>query len=157
MYFTVFLYTFLNVGFALTQEQTKLLESAKITLVKVSLESNSEQKLRNFIQKITDKQAEITVLKKYQKEILTSLKNYTQLLITLKPTNNIIAKILEENFTPLIHNVTDGDTVSYIDSDGFLKKIRLIGIDAPENSRTRYGKIEFYSKESSEYLEKLVL
>lgn len=47
--------------------------------------------------------------------------------------------------------VIDGDTVNYWDL-----KIRMIGLDAPEPTATRYGYIECYGKEATEHLKQLL-
>jgi len=52
-------------------------------------------------------------------------------------------------------SVIDGDTVkiSYLDQDF---NIRLAGIDAPESSALRCGRVECFGKESKEYLQSLL-
>ena len=53
--------------------------------------------------------------------------------------------------------VVDGDTFWIDDGSERGKKIRLIGVDAPETRRTGRKEIGFYGEESKKYLTRLIL
>lgn len=52
--------------------------------------------------------------------------------------------------------VVDGDTIKVQDYLGNMESVRMIGIDAPEDSTLRYGYKECFGKESTEHLKKLL-
>ena len=76
--------------------------------------------------------------------ILDALESYSY--ETLTSRNNINYKVLE---------VIDGDTVA-LEYLWTKIKVRMIWIDAPENSKTRFWYIEPYGYEAKEYLKDLV-
>jgi len=49
----------------------------------------------------------------------------------------------------------DGDTI-VVKKDSQEYSVRLIGIDAPENSKTRYGYTELYGDTAKKELERLI-
>lgn len=51
-----------------------------------------------------------------------------------------------------IYKVIDGDTFWIKKKDGYIDKIRLIGIDAPEARRSQYKNVQYFGKESKDYL-----
>ena len=76
--------------------------------------------------------------------ILDALESYSYRTLTSR--NNIDYKVLE---------VIDGDTVA-LDYLWTKIKVRMIWIDAPENSKTRFWYIEPYGYDAKEYLKDLV-
>lgn len=56
----------------------------------------------------------------------------------------------------VVSEVIDGDTIK-IDINWLMQSVRLIGIDAPENSTLRYGHTECYGTESKQYLSEIIL
>jgi len=63
----------------------------------------------------------------------------------------------ETVFNAKVIKVTDGDTIRVIDDNRKIFKIRLLGIDAPENTEKRFGYKEFFGDEAKEFLNKLIL
>jgi endonuclease YncB( thermonuclease family) len=80
-------------------------------------------------------------------------KDKNHILDTYSYNPNKIKEIPDGDYQVL--SVIDGDTVkiSYLDQDF---NIRLAGIDAPESSALRCGKVECFGKESKEYLQSLL-
>lgn len=56
-----------------------------------------------------------------------------------------------------VTRVVDGDTFWIDDGTEKGKKVRLIGVDAPETRRTSRKELGFYGRESKEYLTELLL
>jgi micrococcal nuclease len=55
-----------------------------------------------------------------------------------------------------VYSVLDGDTFRFRKEDGTLQSVRLLGVDAPESSLTRYRTIECFGKEAKTYLTDLL-
>lgn len=78
-------------------------------------------------------------------------------LINAYETGNLLANI---SFTPedahnpsaIVTHITDGDTIKVKNPDGNIETLRIIGIDAPESFTTRFGYIECYGREASNFL-----
>jgi endonuclease YncB( thermonuclease family) len=64
--------------------------------------------------------------------------------------------VLKDRKVPLykVEEVTDGDTI-VIAKDG-RTRIRLLGIDTPERTTTRNGRIEYYGEEAFQYSRSLI-
>ena len=56
-----------------------------------------------------------------------------------------------------VTRVYDGDTILVVRDRTDIRKVRLVGIDAPETSRKRYEPGQPYSQQSKKYLTSLVL
>ncbi len=56
-----------------------------------------------------------------------------------------------------VSRVVDGDTFWVDDGSEKGKKVRLIGIDAPETRRTRMKEVGYYAEESRAYLSNMIL
>lgn len=55
----------------------------------------------------------------------------------------------------IVQSVTDGDTIK-VRIWTWVETIRILGLDAPESFTTRFGYVECYGKESSNYLKNLL-
>lgn len=61
-----------------------------------------------------------------------------------------------EKLTLQLADGIDGDTIRVLDADGRKLSIRLIGIDAPESNKVRYGYAEMFGKESKAHMAELL-
>lgn len=62
--------------------------------------------------------------------------------------------IIEEgsiNTGVTVVSVTDGDTIT-VNDNGQIHKLRILGLDTPESFDTRFGYVECYGKEASDYV-----
>ena len=55
-----------------------------------------------------------------------------------------------------IYRVIDGDTFWLKDKNGYIEKVRLIWIDAPESRRSKHKDIQRFGKESKDFLVKFL-
>lgn len=55
-----------------------------------------------------------------------------------------------------IYKFVDGDTFWVVNAKGQNEKIRLIGINTPEARRTGRTEVEYYGKEASDYVKKIL-
>ena len=81
----------------------------------------------------------------YAKDAKDQADSYAAVIEKHLPT----VPIAEETITGTVTGVVDGDTIDVTDSNGYVWRVRLIGIDAPEFSTTK-------GKDSSKYLTDLV-
>jgi endonuclease YncB( thermonuclease family) len=56
-----------------------------------------------------------------------------------------------------VTTVYDGDTILVVRDNTFIRKVRLVGIDAPETSQKKYQTGQPYSQQAKKYLASLVL
>ena len=70
--------------------------------------------------------------------------------------NPNIPKVVAQSGEVKVYSVLDGDTFRFRKEDGELQSVRLLGVDAPESSLTRYRTIECFGKESKTYLTDLL-
>lgn len=78
------------------------------------------------------------------------LQNYQKIL----DENKIFSK---NNFTKnsaTVVSVSDGDTIKVRNPEWKIETLRILGFDAPESFDTRFGYIECYGKEASDFLRK---
>lgn len=71
-----------------------------------------------------------------------------------KISNNQINNNQKNTITATVVSVSDGDTITIKDSSGNTNKIRILWLDTPESFDTRFGYIECYGKEASDFLKK---
>ena len=67
--------------------------------------------------------------------------------------------IIEEgsiNTGVTVVSVTDGDTIT-VNDNGQIHKLRILGLDTPESFDTRFGYVECYGKEASDYVKSYLL
>ncbi|MDD3793465.1 MAG: thermonuclease family protein [Candidatus Gracilibacteria bacterium] len=97
-------------------------------------------------------------------KILIIKSNLNNILPTLKKDNknkyflsqlSIYINSFNQNNLYEVLDVIDGDTIKII-YNGKEQNIRMIGIDSPENTTTRYGYTELYGNEAKEKLKDLI-
>lgn len=76
-------------------------------------------------------------------------------ILTLESCHSPSKRVREEYYT--VTKVVDGDTFWIDDGTRKGKKVRLIGVDAPETRRTARKEIGYYGDESKRYLTGLLL
>ena len=65
-------------------------------------------------------------------------------------------KVEAQSWTVKVFSVLDGDTFRFRKEDGTLQSVRLLWVDAPESSTTRYRTTECFGQESKTYLTDLI-
>jgi endonuclease YncB( thermonuclease family) len=65
-------------------------------------------------------------------------------------------KILVQSGEVKVYSVLDGDTFRFRKEDGTLQSVRLLGVDAPESTTTRYRHTECFGTEAKTYLTNLI-
>ncbi|MDR2190904.1 MAG: thermonuclease family protein [Candidatus Peribacteria bacterium] len=91
-------------------------------------------------------------------EVLVSL-FYDDTIDTIFDTylyNPNTPKILPQSGEVKVFSVLDGDTFRFRKEDGTLQSVRLLGIDAPESTTTRYRTTECFGQEAKTYLTNLI-
>lgn len=83
-----------------------------------------------------------------------ALKGACQLIVDEWEGNGTAVEA-KKNLTYKLVSIVDGDTIK-IQRDGKTLSVRMIGIDAPESTVTRYGYVEDFGKEATAYLTKLL-
>jgi endonuclease YncB( thermonuclease family) len=66
-----------------------------------------------------------------------------------------LAKAPSYSVMGTVTKVTDGDTIKIQTASG-IETVRILGLDSPENSKTRFGYIECYGDESTRYVESVL-
>ena len=88
-------------------------------------------------------------------ELKAKFKDNERIYYIFTELENFIAGKIKKNINYKVISVADGDTVTVTAGTNKLK-IRMIWIDAPESSRSRFGYIECYWKESWDYLKNML-
>jgi endonuclease YncB( thermonuclease family) len=65
-------------------------------------------------------------------------------------------KIVAQSGEVKVYSVLDGDTFRFRKEDGTLQSVRLLGVDAPESTTTRYRHTECFGTEAKTYLTNLI-
>lgn len=73
---------------------------------------------------------------------------------TISNSNDSIPLAHRTEYT--LVSVVDGDTIKVKDSTNKFHTIRMIGLDAPESTTTRYGYVECFGEEAKKHLEELL-
>jgi len=97
-----------------------------------------------------------TQKKTFQKEIHVPFPNAPEVIVDSPWKISSISSPSGEFIYYTLVRVVDGDTI-IVQKDSKEYSVRLIGIDAPENSKTRYGYTEPYGDESKKELERLIV
>lgn len=85
------------------------------------------------------------------------LENYQNLIAENKNFSENIAIIPQNNShknTAIVISVSDGDTIKVQNPEWKIETLRILGFDAPESFDTRFGYVECYGKEASDFLKK---
>jgi micrococcal nuclease len=65
-------------------------------------------------------------------------------------------KVTAQSGEVKVYSVLDGDTFRFRKEDGELQSVRLLGVDAPESTTTRYRTTECFGQEAKTYLTNLI-
>lgn len=94
-----------------------------------------------------------------------STKDWSEVVVSLFYNDIIFDTYLYQPNTPKIeiqswmvkvYSVLDGDTFRFRKEDGTLQSVRLLWVDAPESTTTRYRTTECFGQESKKYLTELI-
>ncbi|MDD2536905.1 MAG: thermonuclease family protein [Candidatus Absconditabacteria bacterium] len=88
-------------------------------------------------------------------EVLVSL-FYNDTIFSTYLYNPNTPKVEVQSGTVKVFSVLDGDTFRFRKEDGTLQSVRLLGVDAPESTTTRYRTTECFGQESKKYLTELI-
>lgn len=84
-------------------------------------------------------------------------KTFFQLVLWLFVFSTSIAFAQQKTGLLEISKFVDGDTFWVLNEKGQKEKIRLIGINTPEARRTGRTEVEYYGKEASDYVKKILI
>jgi micrococcal nuclease len=65
-------------------------------------------------------------------------------------------KVVAQSGEVKVYSVLDGDTFRFRKEDNTLQSVRLLGVDAPESTTTRYRHTECFGTEAKTYLTNLI-
>lgn len=136
LFSTVYWYNF-------TEKDKALLENIQ-TKIEILYEKNPSQVEK--LDKVID--SYLTKLPKDSRNfmLLSSIKDIISKLDTPEESSEIIIQVLE---------VIDGDTFTF-KHEGKIEKVRMIGIDSPENSSLRLWYSESFSQEATNFLKEKI-